>query len=88
MMVTTGKGKLEAFEDDLQPGTPFAYCNVHENELAFDYQKVQFKFKWKEGVTEEQRYQITYLLLFQPEDDPDTEDVDESIKNAVFIELA
>jgi len=86
MMVTNGKGKLEAFEDDLQPGTPFAYRNVHENELNFDYRKVQFKFKWKEGVTEEQRFQITYLLLFQPEDDPDTEETDESVENAEVVE--
>jgi hypothetical protein len=85
MMVTNGKSKLEAFADDLQPGAPFAYRNVHENELAFEYQKVQFKFKWKEGVSAEQRHPIAYLLLFQPEDDPQTQE-NESTENAEVIE--
>lgn len=86
MMVSNGKSKLEAFTNDLQPGTPFAYRNVHENELAFDYQKVQFKFQWKDGVTEEQKHPVTYLVVFRPEDDPDTENIDESLENAEIVE--
>jgi len=86
MMVQNGKGELEAYENDFQPGTPFAYRNVHENELNFAYQKVQFKFKWKDDTTEEQKFPITYLVLFQPEDDPDTEETDESVENAEVVE--
>jgi alpha-tubulin suppressor-like RCC1 family protein len=84
MMVTNGKKKVGAFAGEFTPGTPFAYRNVAQNELQFDYQKVQFKFKWKEGVTEEQRFAITYILLYQPEDDPKTQD-DESVINAEVI---
>ena len=86
MMVGNGKSQVAAFSGDFRSGVPFAYRNVHANELHFDYQKVQFKFKWKEGVTEEQRHPITYLLLFQPEDNPDTQGVDESIENAEILE--
>lgn len=86
MMVAAGKGKLEAFEENFQPGTPSAYRNIHDNELCFDYQKVQFKFKWKAGVVDRQRRQITYLLLFRPEDDADTAHIDESAENAEVVQ--
>lgn len=59
-------------------GTPFAYRNVHANELRFDYRKVQFRFAWEDGVEPEQQYAVTYHILFIPEDDPDTSE-DESI---------
>jgi hypothetical protein len=58
---------------------------VTENELNFEYQKVKFKFKWHEGVTTEQKFPIKYLLLFQPEDDPETTDINESIENAEIL---
>jgi hypothetical protein len=85
MMVVAGKGKLEAFENTFAVATPFAYRNVHKNQLHFDYQKSQFKFQWKEGVAEDQKFAVTYLVLFQPEDDPDTEE-DESVTNAQIVE--
>jgi hypothetical protein len=86
MMVANGKSKLKGFTGTRQPGTPFAYRNVHKNELVFDYQKTQFQFRWKPGVTAEQRGSVTCLLVFQPEDDPDTKDIDESTKNAEVVE--
>ena len=73
-MVEHGKTKLGDFEGDYAPGTPFAYRNVHENELQFDYQKVQFKFSWHEGVPAESHFPVTYLVVFKPEDDPATEE--------------
>lgn len=85
-MRDNGKSQLEDFTGTFAAGTPFAYRNEHENELMFEYQKVQFKFAWKEGVTEEQKYPVTYLLLFRPEDDPDTEEVDESETQAEIID--
>lgn len=84
MMVSNGKSKLEAFTGDFQPGTPWAYRNVTEDELLFQYQKVQFKFQWKEGVTQKQRYALTYLLIFQPEDDPEAPE-DKSVENAEIV---
>lgn len=84
MMVSNGKSKLEPFTGDFHPGTPWAYRNVTEDELLFQYQKVRFKFRWKEGVAGEQRYAIKYLELFQPEDDPDTQE-SESVKNAEVV---
>ena len=86
MMVANGKSKLKGFTGTRQPGTPFAYRNVHKNELVFDYQKTQFQFRWKPGVTAEQRSSVTCLLVFQPEDNPDTKDIDESTKNAEVVE--
>jgi len=85
-MVSNAATELEDFADQFSPGTPFAYRNVHKNELKIDYKKVQFKFKWKAGTTEEQKHSITYLLIFKPEDDPETPSVDESIENAEVIE--
>ena len=76
------KGKLGAFEDTFAAATPFAYRNVHKNQLNFDYQKTQFKFKWKEGVTEAQKHAVTYLVIFKPEDNPDTEE-NESIHSVI-----
>ncbi|MEI6033433.1 MAG: hypothetical protein WCS65_04010, partial [Verrucomicrobiae bacterium] len=84
MMLANGKKKLGEFQGTLQPGTPFAYRNVHDNELAFDYQKVQFKFKWKPDVTAEQKHEVRYLVLFQPENNPDTEE-DESLTKAETV---
>jgi hypothetical protein len=86
MMVANGKSKLKGFTGTRQPGTPFAYRNVHKNELFFDYQKTQFQFRWKPEVTAEQRGPVTCLLVFQPEDNPDTKDIDESTKNAEVVE--
>jgi len=77
-LITNGMSELPAYQNQFFPGTPHAYRNLHENELRFDYRKVQFKFKWHPGVTEEQQYPITYYILFTPEDDPDTSEVDES----------
>lgn len=85
MMVTAGKGKVEAFANSFAAGTPFAYRNVHKNQLSFDYQKSQFKFQWKEGVTEAQKHAVTYLVIFKPEDNPDTEE-NESVENAEIVE--
>ena len=84
-MVTNGKTKLEAFEggEALQSGTPFAYRNVHANELLFDYKKTQFKFKWDSEVAEEDRYALTYLVVFTPEDDPDTTEDESEEKEVV-----
>ncbi len=84
MMVANGKSQLEGFENDFQPGTPWAYRNVTEDELRFDYQSVQFKFKWKDGVISEQRHAIKYLIFFQPENDPETEE-DESVEDAEVV---
>jgi hypothetical protein len=86
MMVANGKSKLKGFTGTRQPGTPFAYRNVHKNEQVFDYQKTQFQFRWKPAVTAEQRGPVTCLLVFQPEDNPDTKDIDESTKNAEVVE--
>ena len=73
-MVEHGKTKLGDFDGDYSPGTPFAYRNVHENELQFDYQKVEFKFSWHEGVPAESHFPVTYLVVFKPENDPATEE--------------
>ena len=64
--------ELPGYQNQFAPGTPNAYRNVHENELRFDYRKVQFKFKWHEGVEEEQQYPVKWFILFTPEDDSDT----------------
>jgi hypothetical protein len=79
MMVTNGKSELEDYENDFttSSATPSAYRNVHANELRYDYQKVQFKFKWDNGVDPEARYPIRYQVLFIPEDDPDTPENEE-----------
>jgi len=84
-MVTNGKSKLDPFEggEALQPGNPFAYRNVHENELRFDYQKTQFKFKWDASIAEEDRHALTYLVVFTPEDDPDTTEDESDAKEIV-----
>jgi hypothetical protein len=42
------------------------------------YRKVKFKFKWGDEVENEDRYPVEYFVIFTPEDDPSTEDVDES----------
>ena len=71
-LVTNGMSELPGYQNQFASGTPNAYRNVHENELRFDYRKVQFKFKWHEGVEEEQQYPVKWFILFTPEDDPDT----------------
>jgi len=73
-METNGKAELADFEggEALQPGTPHAYRNTHANQLLFDYQKTQFKFKWDTETAAEDRHALTYLVVFTPEDDPDT----------------
>ena len=42
------------------------------------YSKVRFKFKWGPAVANEERHPVKYYVIFTPEDDPDTEDIDES----------
>jgi len=79
MMVTNGRNELEDYEDTFSTWsqTPRAYRNVHENELRFDYQKVQFKFKWESYVDDEDKFPIRYYVIFIPEDDPDTAENEE-----------
>lgn len=74
MMIASGIGEMDELQggEELRTGTPFAYRNVHHNELRFEYQKCQFQFKWPTGTTAEQRHPLSYLLLFTPEDDPNT----------------
>jgi len=83
-LVSNGKSLLESFEDDFTPGQVFAYRSICPDELMFFYQKVQFKFKWHGEVSPEQRHPITYLLVFTPQDDPKTHDIDESEKPEVL----
>ena len=77
-LITNGMSELPGYQNQFAPGTPYAYRNLHENELRFDSRKVQFKFKWHTDVTEEQRHPIKWFILFTPEDDPNTSEVDES----------
>ena len=77
-LISNGMSELPNYEEEFERGTPYAYRNLHENELRFDYQKVKFKFKWHDGVDEEAKFTIEYLVIFIPEDDPETEEVDES----------
>jgi hypothetical protein len=72
MMVNNGNNELEDYEDDFTSGTPSAHRNIHANELRYDYQKVQFKFKWETGVDDEAKFPIQFFVLFIPENDPDT----------------
>jgi len=85
-MVDLAKSHLPDFTNTFEEGTPFAFRNVHENELQFDYQKVKFKFRWRPETTEEQKHPIKHILLFQPENDPATENIDESIENAEILD--
>jgi hypothetical protein len=48
------------------------------------YSKIQFKFKWGGDVSNEDKYPVKYSVIFIPEDDPETEDIDES-ENVEFI---
>ena len=86
MLLANGKTQLQDFQGNFEPGIPFAHRNLHENELQFDYQKVQFKFRWHAGVTEEQRHAVSHLVVFQPEDDPETPEY-EPVENAEIIDL-
>lgn len=94
MMVSNGKSQLSAptqmralanTDAGFEAGAPLAFRNVHENQLTFDYQKTQFKLKWKDGVSEEQRHAVTYLLVFEPENNPATPE-NESVVNAEIIQ--
>ena len=84
-LISNGMNELPSYGGEFAAGTPHAYRNVHENELQFDYRKVHFKFKWHEGIEQEQQYPITWFILFTPEDDPDTTDVDESITEVEIV---
>jgi len=84
MMVANGLSLLPEFTASFQAGTPFAYRNVHQNQLSIDYQKTKFKFRWQQGTTAEQRYALTFLVIFQPEDNPGTTE-NESTKNAEVV---
>jgi hypothetical protein len=86
MLLANGKSQIPVFQGDFERGTPFAHRNLHENELQFDYQTVQFKFRWHNGVPEEQRRALSYLVVFQPEDDPETPEY-EPVENAEVIDL-
>jgi len=77
-LISNAMSELPDYEGEFVAGTPHAYRNLHENELRYDYQSVKFKFKWHDDVTDEQRFPITYYVLWTPEDDPETQDVDES----------
>lgn len=77
-LISNAMSELPDYEGEFVAGTPYAYRNLHENELRFDYQSVKFKFKWHDDVVDEQRFPITYYVLWTPEDDPETQDVDES----------
>lgn len=85
-VVLLAKANLPPFAGEFETGTPFAFRNMHKNELQFDYQKVQFKFQWQYGVAEAQRHAVSYLVVFQPEDDPQTPQY-EPVVNAEFIDL-
>lgn len=84
MMVANGLSLLPEFTTSFQAGTPFAYRNVHQNQLSIDYRKTKFKFRWQQGTTAEQRYALTFLVIFQPEDNPGTTE-NESTKNAEVV---
>jgi hypothetical protein len=77
-LLANAASEMPTYTDTFGEGTPFAYRNLHANELRYDYQKVQFKFEWEQDVAEEARYEIRYWILYRPEDDPETEEVDES----------
>ncbi|NBB79542.1 MAG: hypothetical protein GVY36_08875 [Verrucomicrobia bacterium] len=79
MMTTNGVNELEDYTNDFTASSvaPHAYRNVHENELRFDYRKVQFKFKWEAGTEEEEKFPIQYFVLFIPEDDLNTAENEE-----------
>ncbi|WP_185691495.1 hypothetical protein, partial [Puniceicoccus vermicola] len=51
------------------------------------YSKVRFKFEWGGDVDESEKTPKTYHILFQPQDDPDTEDVDESEDIEILSEV-
>ncbi|WP_221774377.1 DUF3238 domain-containing protein, partial [Puniceicoccus vermicola] len=42
------------------------------------YSKVRFKFEWGGDADESEKTPRSYLIVFHPKDDPDTENVDES----------
>jgi alpha-tubulin suppressor-like RCC1 family protein len=69
-MVNKGKTKLEDYTGWVDAGTPFAYRNVHKNELKFDYQRIQFMFAWKGGTLIGRRHPIVFGILFHPESNP------------------
>lgn len=56
--------------------THFSLSGGYESYIS--YSKVCFKFKWGENVDNQDRHPVDYLLLYIPEDDPETEEVDES----------
>lgn len=75
---TLGKSLVPAFSGSFAPGSAFAYRDLWNDELGYSYQRTEFKLKWSGNTSEEARHAVTYLIVFQPEDNPDTTNVDES----------
>jgi hypothetical protein len=59
------------------------YRDKHQVNLY--YYRSKFKFVWGTGTTPEMKYKPTYLVVYYPEDNPDTTDINESITNAEVI---
>ena len=75
------KDKLPDYPDDpddgFGDGTPHAYRILWADELGYSYQRMQVKFAWPPGTPEGARHPLTYLVVFEPFDDPATPDIDE-----------
>lgn len=77
MLRAAAKGKLPAYsqeapDDGYREVAPHAYRSLRADELGFAYQRAQVKFAWPANTPEAARHPVTYLVLFEPEDDPDT----------------
>lgn len=74
MLVANVIARLPAYPSEYAEASPQAHRNLYDDELGFDCQKVKYRVVWNDGVAEEARHPVKWLLIFEPEDDPDTEE--------------
>jgi hypothetical protein len=65
---------------------PSGQYYLDEGKTSLYYSKSKFKFKWGEGTLQEEKFKPVYVVIYYPEDDPDTEDIDESFENAEVVD--
>ncbi len=79
-----GKSLVPDYTGNFVQENAFAYRDLWEDELGYSYQRMEFKLKWSGNAPEEDKRAVSYLIVFQPEDDPETPE-DESQENAEVV---
>lgn len=79
------KDKLPSYTGDFVEGAATGYRDLWADELGYTYTRTKYKWEWDANTSEQSKHPVRWIVIFQPEDDPETESEDESIKNIEIL---